>query len=177
MIMFIFLMISCIFFVESNYYRVIENEDIKVISAEIEKVDVREYNSLTDEEENTQWATVSTSYGKFYYEFYNESKMEEGKNMLLRVAESDKKVNLSIVSRKIRRGEVHQFIVDIRDDENVYFSLEDYNEYQSENRSKYMNIGFIVTAITLLSGTIGIIIICKKASSGEKYGKRIRKSN
>lgn len=177
MLMFMFLMFSCIFFVEANYYRVIKNEDITVISAEIEKVDFREYNSLTNEEENTKWATVSTSYGKFYYDFYNETKMEEDKNVLLRVAEADKKVNLSIVSIKIRRGEAHQFIIDMRDEENVYFSLEDYNEYQSENRSKNMIIGAFITATTIFAGTIAIIAICKKASSGEKNGKRNRKSN
>ncbi len=177
MIMFMFLMISCIFFVEANYYRVIKNEDIKVISVEIEKVDFREYNSLTNEKENTQWATASTSYGKFYYDFYNEAKMEEDKNVLLCVAEADKKVSLSIADIKIRRGEVYQFIVDMRDEENVYFSLEDYNEYQSENRSKNMIIGASITVTTIFAGTIGIIIICKKASSGEKNGKRNRKSD
>ncbi len=177
MLMFIFLMFSCIFFVEANYYKEIKNEDVKVITAEIENVDFREYNSLTNEEENTQWATVSTSYGKFCYDFYNESKMEEDKNVLLRVAEVNKKVNLSIVSIKIRRGEVYQFIVDMRDEENVYFSLENYNKYQSENRSKNMIIGASITVTAIISGTIGIIVICKKASSGEKNGKRNGKAN
>lgn len=177
MMMFMFLMISFIFFVEANYYKEVKNDDIMVVSAEIEKVDFREYNSLTNEKDNAQWATISTSYGKFYYDFCNEEKIEEDKNILLRVAESDKKVSLSIVNRKIRSGEVHRFIVDIRDGENVYFSLEDYNEYQSENRSKYMSIGFIITAITLISGTIGIIVICQKASSGEKHGKGNRNSD
>lgn len=177
MLMLVFLMFSVVSFVEASDYKVAEKEDIRVIEAVVENVDFREYQSLTDEREDTKWAAVSTSCGKCYYNFYNEDTIENEKQTLRTIVQSENKVNISIVRGKVRSGEEYQFIVDIRDGENVYFSLDDYNEYQLSHHSKYMNIGFIITAITFLSGTIGIIIICKKASIGEKNGKRNRKSD
>ncbi len=177
MLMLVFLMFSVVSFVEASDYKVAEKEDIRVIEAVVENVDFREYQSLTDEREDTKWAAVSTSCGKYYYNFYNEDTIEKEKQTLRTIVQSENKVNISIVRGKVRSGEEYQFIVDIRDGENVYFSLDDYNEYQLSHHSKYMNIGFMITAITFLSGTIGIIVICKKSSSGEKNGKRNRKSD
>lgn len=177
MIMSMFMLVAVLVFLEAKDYMVAEKEDIKVISAVVENVDFREYQSLTNDKEDAKWVTVSTSHGKYYYDFLYEEKIEKEKDIFSTLVKTGEKVSISLVYKKLRSGEEHQFIVDIRDGETVYFSLEDYNEYQFVNRSKYMNTGYVILASTFVAGMIGIIIVCKKALSGEKYGKRNRKTS
>ena len=170
------LIFSAVFFVCSADYKVAKTEDIIVISDVIEKVDFREYQAADSNDKN-QWAVITTTDGKYYYDFYNENTVEKSKTILENLVKSGKAVDISLVDKSVRIGEKLTFTVDIRDDEKVYFSIDEYNEYQKKHFDRYIIVGCLIVAAAFVQLIIISIVVYKKNFSGGKNENRNRKSN
>lgn len=174
--MVLLLIFSAMFFLFSADYKVAKAEDIKIISDVIEKVDFREYQAADSNDKN-QWAVITTSHGKYYYDFYDENTIEKSKTILEDIVQSGKAVDISLVDKSVRVGEKLTFAIDIRDDEKVYFSIDEYNEYQKKHFDRYIIVGCLIVAAAFVQLIIVSLVVYKKNFSGGKDEKRNRKSN
>lgn len=170
------LIFSAMFFLFSTDYKVVKAEDIKIISDVIEKVDFREYQAADSNDKN-QWAVITTTDGKYYYDFYNENTVEKSKTILENLVKSGETVDISLVDKSVRVGEKLTFAVDIREDEKVYFSIDEYNEYQKNHFDRYIIVGCLFVAVAFLQLIIVSLVVYKKNFLGGKNEKRNRKSD
>lgn len=121
-------------------------ENTYVINSEIKNIryDSNHYISV---------AILETYYGDFYYKFYNRSNARNGYQTLVNLKNDNAKLQLVITKEKdyanlISLGKFDH-IIEIKDEERVYFSINDHNNDQLFRKIIYSIFATILLLICI----------------------------
>lgn len=111
-------------------------------------------NARYDSDHYRSVAIFSTDYGTFYYKFYERAKAQEAFNTILYIQDNSIEVQLTITKEKDFANLVSlgtfDHIVEIKDDNTIYFSIDSHNFDQGFRKTVYIIISKLVLFLSIV---------------------------